>query len=74
MARGRPARIGRGEMAVFGRHVAYDRDDGARATTGYFFMKGRLYIIEAIILPTSDDIDTPDAGRFQQSLELAPRR
>ncbi len=68
------ARIGSGAAAVFGRHVTYDRSDGARVTTGYFFMKGRLYIIEAIILPSSSDIATPDAARFQQSLELSPRR
>jgi len=68
------ARIGSGTAAVFGRHITYDREDGARVTTGYFFNKGRLYVIEAIILPTSGDVNTPDAVRFQQSLELFPLR
>ena len=66
------ARIGNRAAAVYGRDLTYDRKDGSRSTLGFFFTKGKLYVIEAIILPTHDggDVGSPDAARFQQSLCL----
>ena len=66
-------RIGNRAAAVYGRHLTYDRKDGGRSTMGFFFTKGKLYVIEAIILPTNSDIGSPDALRFQQSLCFLPR-
>ncbi len=58
--------------AVYGRDVTYDRKDGGRSTMGFFFTKGRLYVIEAIIFPSHDggDVGSSDAVRFQQSISF----
>ena len=66
-------RLGMRAQALYGRHVTYDRKDGARVTAGYFFTKGKLYVIEAIILPNNPDIGSPDALRFAHSLCFLPR-
>jgi hypothetical protein len=53
------ARIGMRNQAVFGRHLTYDRKDGGRSTMAFFFNKGRLFVVEAIILPSNPDVGSP---------------
>jgi hypothetical protein len=64
------ARINR----VYGRLQSTDLPDGSRAMTECLFTAGRLYKIEAIILPTNDDFPTsPQAIRFVNSVDFNMR-
>ena len=51
--------------AVYGRQIGVDGKDGSRTTAAMFDIYGRLYQIEATVLPGGSDIDLI---RFQQSL------
>jgi len=51
--------------SVYGRQVSIQARDGSRETAAVFDLNGRLYQIEARVLPGGDDTDLI---RFQQSL------
>jgi hypothetical protein len=51
--------------AVYGRQLSVNGADGSRAMVALFDYKGRLYRIEAKVLPGGSDVDMI---RFQQSL------
>ena len=63
-------RIGTRETAVFGRLSTVDlNDDKGRAVTTCLFNKGRLYKIEAIVLPARNP-EAPEAIRFANALSF----
>ena len=65
------ARVEPGARAVYGRLVSVNlADDGGRAQTACFFTKGKLYKIEAIILPEHGQPNSSMAIRFTNSLSF----
>nr|TFG54530.1 MAG: hypothetical protein E4H34_02460 [Hyphomicrobiales bacterium] len=62
-------RVDTGADAVYGRRMTFDLPDGSgRKSVGTYFTKGRLFMIEATVLPENGDFATPDAGLFINSL------
>jgi hypothetical protein len=62
-------RVEPGKEAVYGRKVSVDRPkNGGRTLAAFYFTKGKLYTLEATVLPANGDYATPDAGRFIDSL------
>ncbi len=62
-------RVDTGVNSVYGRRMTFNLPDGAgRKAVATYFTKGRLYMIEATILPANGDYASPDAGLFINSL------
>ncbi len=62
-------RVEPGKEAVYGRKVSIDQpNNGGRTLAAFYFTNGRLYTLEATVLPANGDYATPDAGRFIDSL------
>lgn len=61
-----PARVNRN----FGRQLSIVGKDGSHSTVAIFFADHRLYQIQGTVLPDSDDPNSGDAIRFQQSLRF----
>jgi hypothetical protein len=62
-------RVEPGKDAVYGRKMTIDLpNNGGRKTAAVYFTKGRLYELQATVLPANGDYATPDAGRFVDSL------
>ena len=59
------SRIEIGPDGIYGRIQTNDLNDGSRSMTACFFTKGRLYRIQAIVLPTNSDFpNSSQAIRF----------
>ena len=53
----------------FGRKLTIDLPNKAGRTTGaFYFVNGRILSLQATVLPANGDFDTPDMGRFVDSL------
>jgi len=61
-----PARVNR----HFGRQLSIIGQDGSHSTVAIFFADHRLYQIQGTVLPESDDPNSGNAIRFQQSLRF----
>ena len=62
-------RVQTGKDAVYGRRMTFDLPDkGGRKSVATYFTKGRLFMLEALVLPANGDFTSPDAGRFLDSL------
>lgn len=62
-------RVEPGKEAIYGRKVSVDRpNNGGRTLAAFYFTNGKLYTLEATVLPANGDYATPDAGRFIDSL------
>ena len=62
-------RVEPGKEAIYGRKITVDLpNNGGRALAAFYFTKGRLYIMQATVLPANGDYATPDAGRFIDSI------
>jgi hypothetical protein len=61
-----PARVNRN----FGRQLSIIGKDGSHSTVAIFFADHRLYQIQGTVLANSDDPNSGDAIRFQQSLRF----
>ena len=62
-------RVEPGKEAIYGRKVSVDRPkNGGRTLAAFYFTNGKLYTLEATVLPANGDYATPDAGRFIDSL------
>jgi hypothetical protein len=62
-------RVETGANAVYGRKMTIDLpDNGGRKSVATYFTKGRLYVMEATVLPANGDYASPNAGRFLDSL------
>jgi hypothetical protein len=53
----------------YGRKLTIDLPDNAgRATAAFYFINGRIISLQATVLPANGDYDTPDMGRFVDSI------
>jgi hypothetical protein len=53
----------------YGRKLTIDLPDNAgRATAAFYFINGRIVSLQATVLPANGDYDTPDMGRFVDSI------
>jgi hypothetical protein len=59
-----------GKDAVYGRMLTIDEKGGDRSLSAFFFNKGRLYIIQAIVSRLNPDRNTPNTIRFVSSLSF----
>src|SRR5437764_593173 len=63
------ARVEPGKEAVYGRKVTVNRpNNGGRTLAAFYFTKGKLYQLEATVLPANGDYSTPDAASFIDSV------
>ena len=62
-------RVEPGKEAIYGRKITVDLPkNGGRTLGAFYFTKGKLYVLEATVLPANGDYATPDAGRFIDSI------
>ena len=53
----------------YGRKLTVDLpNNGGRTTAAFYFVNGRIVSLQATVLPANGDYDTPDMGRFVDSL------
>jgi len=53
----------------YGRKLTIDLpDNGGRMAAAFFFIDGRIVSLQATVLPANGDYQTPDLGRFVDSL------
>src|SRR6516164_5073958 len=53
----------------YGRKLTIDLPNNAgRTTAAFYFVNGRIISLQATVLPANGDYDTPDMGRFVDSL------
>jgi hypothetical protein len=53
----------------FGRKLTVELpNNGGRTTAAFYFIDGRIISLQATVLPANGDYDTPDMGRFVDSL------
>jgi hypothetical protein len=53
----------------YGRKLTIDLpNNGGRTTAAFYFINGRIVSLQATVLPANGDYDTPDMGRFVDSL------
>ena len=62
-------RVESGKDAVYGRKLVVDQPDNKGRTTGaFYFTKGKMISLEATVLPAHGTYDSPDPGRFIDSI------
>ena len=62
-------RVESGKDAVYGRKIIVDQPDNKGRTTGaFYFTKGKMISLEATVLPANGNYDSPDPGRFVDSV------
>jgi hypothetical protein len=53
----------------FGRKLTIDLpDNGGRTTAAFYFVNGRIISLQATVLPANGDYESPEMGRFVDSL------
>jgi hypothetical protein len=53
----------------YGRKLTIDLpNNGGRTTAAFYFINGRVISLQATVLPANGDYDTPDMGRFVDSI------
>ena len=53
----------------YGRKLTIDLpNNGGRTTAAFYFINGRIVSLQATVLPANGDYDTPEMGRFVDSL------
>ena len=63
------ARVEPGKDAVYGRKMVVELPDNkGRVTGAFYFTKGRLYALEATVLPAHGDFGSAEPARFVDSL------
>lgn len=64
-----PARVEPGKDSVYGRKMVVELPDNKGRTMGaFYFTKGRLITLEATVLPANGDYESPEPGRFIDSV------
>ena len=62
-------RVEPGKEAIYGRKMTVDQPNNrGRTTAAMYFTNGKLYVMEATVLPANGDYATPDTGRFIDSI------
>ena len=65
-------RVYQDARSVFGVSLVVDRTDGSRVRSSLYHHKGRLYIADAIVLPTRGDKDMTTPSRYDQTIRFPP--
>lgn len=53
----------------YGRKLTIDLpNDGGRTTAAFYFVNGRIVSLQATVLPANGDFDSPEMGRFVDSI------
>ena len=53
----------------YGRKLTIDLpNNGGRTTAAFYFVKGRIVSLQATVLPANGDYDSPEMGRFVDSI------
>jgi hypothetical protein len=69
------SRVGPGKDSIYGRKIVVDLPMNKGRTTGaFYFTNGKLYTLEATVLPANGNYASPDPGRFIDSIEFALSR
>jgi hypothetical protein len=56
----------------YGRKLAVDLpNNGGRTTAAFYFVDGRIVSLQATVLPANGDYDSPEMGRFVDSITFA---
>ena len=62
-------RVEPGKDAVYGRKMVVDQPQNKGRTTGaFYFTNGKMFALEATVLPANGDYQSPDPGRFIDSI------
>ena len=62
-------RVESGKDTVYGRKIVVDQPDNKGRTTGaFYFTKGKMISLEATVLPANGNYESPDPGRFVDSI------
>ena len=60
---------------LYGRKLTVDQpNNGGRTLAAFYFLEGRLISLQATVLPANGDYQTPDMGRFVDSLAFIAAR
>jgi hypothetical protein len=55
----------------YGRKLTIDLpNNGGRATAAFYFINGRILSLQATVLPANGDYDSPETGRFVDSISF----
>jgi hypothetical protein len=65
-------RVYQDEKSIYGVTLTVDRKDGSRALSSLYDHKGRLYIVEAIVLPARGSKDMTTPSRYAQTIRFPP--
>jgi hypothetical protein len=66
-------RVYQDEKAIYGVTLVVDREKGGeRVRTSIYYNKGRLYLVQAIVLPARGDKDMTVPSRFDQTVRFPP--
>jgi len=69
------SRVESGKDAVYGRKLVVDQPENKGRTTGaFYFTKGKLISLEATVLPAHGNYESPDPGRFVDSIVFVVSR
>lgn len=64
-----------GKDTVYGRKIVVEQPDNKGRTTGvFYFTKGRMFALEATVLPGRGNAATPDPDRFIESIAFVLSR
>lgn len=57
----------------YGRKLTIDLpNNGGRTTAAFYFVDGRIVSLQATVLPANGDYDSPEMGRFVDSITFSP--
>src|ERR1700704_193558 len=69
------ALVGSGKDTVYGRKIVVEQPDNKGRTTGvFYFTKGRMFVLEATVLPARSNAAAQDPDRFVESIAFALAR
>lgn len=63
-------RVDQAGNGIFGIGMVLDTEDGRRVRTSLYVTKGKLYRVDAIVLPARGDKDQAVPSRFEQTLRF----
>ena len=66
---------GPGKDAIYGRKITVEQpNNGGRTLGAFYFVNGKLIVLESTILPANGDYASPDPGRFIDSVVFQLQR
>jgi hypothetical protein len=68
-------RVEPGKDAIYGRKITVEQPEkGGRTLGAFYFVNGKMIVLEATILPANGDYASPDPGRFIDSVVFQLQR